>query len=252
MKISIFLLLTIRALPLGSLMAQSNKSDAARLHLKGDVRSVLETTRNGKHQVVGQPIRYTFDARGNYERVEYFDTAGTLAISVLYSYDKRGNLMKDNRLSEPFNHLDAVTDYAYDKKSRTLTATMLEIDDTNTYRTTYTYDRLGNEVEVRLFDEKGDTLGSEAKEYDTYGNMVRKTYYQGTNHLYRGETIYRYDTDGNVVEENNMDLNRVTWALLYSYAFDEQGNWTVCYKFRVTTSEASLYEIVSRKITYNE
>lgn len=252
MKTRVFLLLSA-VLMAATMQAQSFQTDAQRLQLKGsNVQSVLETTRNSHNQVVGQPIRYIFNEQGNYEHVHYFDTAGTLAITVHYLYDKKGRLSTDNRLLEPFSKLDGVTNYSYDKKRRQLTAELLQIEDTTSFVTIYSYNKAGQEVEVLMKDGHGDTIGRVEKQYDGWGNMVSTTYFQGKDNLYRGEIIYRYDTDGNVVEENNMDLNRVSWALLYSYSFDEHGNWTKCYKFRVTTTAASLYEVVTRTINYRE
>ena len=252
MKTRILILLSTLMLTALNLNAQGSKSDAERLNLKGNVKSILETTHNTKHQVVGQPIRYIFNDQGDFEHVHYFDTAGNLAITVHYTYDSKGRITGSTRLLEPYSQLDGVTTYSYDKKNRLLTASLLEINDTTTLTTTYRYNKKGEEIEMRIFGEDGDTLGCLKKEYDTYGNLVRETFLDGPSQLYHGEKVLRYDTEGNVVEENNVDLERVHWCLLYSYSFDSKGNWVTCYKFRVTTREASLYEVVSRQISYSE
>lgn len=243
--VSIMLLLTL------GVQAQTQRNDADRLTLKGNVNSMLEITRNAHNQMLGQPIRYIFNDKGFFEHIHYFDTAGNLAITVHYIYDKKNCLIKDTRLLEPFSQLDGITEYSYNKRGRTLRGDLL-LNDTVTLTTFFCYDKNGYETEIREMDELGEVASRVTKEYDCFGNMVRKIHYEGKNNLYRGEFVYRYDTEGYVVEENVMDLNHVRWSLLYSYVFDSHGNWTHCYKFRVTTTEASLYEVVTRQIDYAE
>ena len=243
--VSLMLLLAL------GVQAQTQLNDAERLMLKGNVNSMLETTRNAHNQIVGQPIRYIFNDRGYYEHIHYFDTAGTLAITVHYLYNKKNILVKDTRLLEPFSQLDGITEYSFDKRRRTLRGDLL-LNDTVTLTTFFCFDRQGRETEIRQMNEHGEIESRVAKEYDRFGNMVRRIHFDGKDNLYRGEYVYRYDTEGYVVEENVMDLDRVRWSLLYSYVFDSHGNWTHCYKFRVTTTEASLYEVVTRQIDYAE
>lgn len=249
MRQNVILLLAALLLSV-NLSAQAPVSDREAQGLKGPVKSALVTVRDAGKHVVGQPIRYLFDARGNFEHVHYFDTAGNLAITVHYKYDKQGHLVTDTRLREPYSELTGVTNYTYDRKHRTLTGELLELQDTTSFITTSRFDRQGREVEVLVTWSTGDTISRVTKEYDQWGNMLKITYYETKDDLYRGEEVYRYDTEGNPVELNMVNMNRVSWALLYSYHFDERGNWTKCYAYHVTTAAAELYQITTRTITY--
>ena len=41
-------------------------------------------------------------------------------------------------------------------------------------------------------------------------------------------------------------------AFLYTYYYDEYGNWTQAYVYHVSPTEGYLYQIITREITYFE
>lgn len=254
MKLRAFVLVSILLFSASTLLAQHTLTDGMDKNLKGDVRSVLLTTRNSKNQVMGQPVRYMFDSKGNFEHVHFFDTAGNLAITVHYQYNKKGQLVSDTRLLEPFSQLMGVSNYTYNKKNRTLTAELLLMDDTLTIKTIYTYDKRGNEIEVVNIDEFGKDINRAVKVYDENNRLKFVTFFYGENNLYKGETHYRYDTDGLLVEE--LELNRIrvdlSHRVLYNYEYDEKGNWIKCYGYYVTPTSAELVQVVTRTINYQD
>ena len=111
-----------------------------------------------------------------------------------------------------------------------------------------------NEEMLPMFDFSIDNkdVASTLYEYDKYGNRVYATFKEGENEIYKGAEKYRYDTDGFLAEKCSYYLTTLRQAFLYTYYYDEQGNWTQAYVYHVTPSESYIYQVITRQISYYE
>jgi hypothetical protein len=250
MKRSIITFLLV-ALGFGA-YAQHFNSDLKEEHLKGQVKSMLTTVRTPQGRVVGHPIRNNFNAEGFFTQNTYYDTMGNPVIIVSYSYDAKNRLVKDVRTHEPYSELLSQTAYKYDKKTNTIIAEMFGIADSLKERTVYTYDKNGMLEKVTTYDDAGKEQQSTIYEYNSFGYMTFATFVEGENAIYKGSEKYRYDTDGFLAERCSYYLTTLRQAFLYTYYYDEHGNWTQAYVYHVTPTEGYLYQIISRQITYYE
>lgn len=232
--------------------AQSFSLDVEEENLNGPVKSVLTTVRTPQGRIVGQPVRNNFNKFGNFIENIYYDTAGNPVIMVHYSYDKKNRLIKDVRTHEPFSEMLSQTTYSYDKKSRTIIADMFGISDSLETRTVYRYDKNGMLLNVTIFDELGREVASTQYEYNKIGSKSLVTYTEGENAIYKGTDKFRYDTDGNLAEKCSYYLTTLRQAFLYTYYYDEHGNWTKAYVYHVTPSDGYLYQVITRQIDYYE
>ena len=91
-----------------------------------------------------------------------------------------------------------------------------------------------------------------ANEYNKLGEMTFATYTEGENSIYKGSEKYRYDTDGFLAEKCSYYLTTLRQAFLYTYQYDEKGNWINAYVFHVSPTEGYLYQIITRQISYYE
>ncbi|MBO4306882.1 MAG: hypothetical protein J5848_01050 [Bacteroidales bacterium] len=232
--------------------AQRFTPDIVEMNLKGPVKSVLTTVRTPQGRVVGQPVRNNFNHKGYFTHNTYYDTLGNPVIIVHYTYDSKDRLIKDIRTLEPFSELLSQTTYVYDKKNRTITAEMFGIADSLIQNTVYYYDKKDMLQRVTTFDEKGLEIASSNYTYNEYGFKVYVSYTEGENMIYKGADKFRYDTDGFLAEKCSYYLTTLRQAFLYTYLYDEQGNWTQAYVYHVSPTEGYLYQVISRQITYFE
>lgn len=232
--------------------AQTVRTDREMDQLKGNVRSALTTTRGTRGQVLGQPVRRVYNDKGNYDRVCYYDTAGTLSITVDYEYDKKGRLVKDVRTLEPFSELLAVTTYTHDKKQNRIVVEVLNINDSICDNTVYTLDKNGNVLGIRLRDENGKSLSNTLKRYDKHNNQTDAYYFEGENDISKGSERFRYDTDGNLVEKTSLYMEHANRCILYTYEFDAKGNWVKQYAYHVYQNSAEFMQVTIREIKYFE
>jgi RHS repeat-associated protein len=148
---------------------------------------------------------------------------------VTYGYDSAGRLNLETHAN------GTTTSYVYDQVGRIETVLNERADGTDNSRFDYTYDTLGRRVGMTTldgswtyeYDATGqlihavfDSTNSEipdqdlAYEYDSAGNRTRtvrngvETIYE-TNNLNQivsaGETTYRYDLDGNLIQQSGPD-----------------------------------------------
>ena len=250
MKSKIVVLFTLLLAGGVTARAQHFNPDLQEEHLKGPVKSMLTTVRTPQGRIVGQPVRNNFNQEGYFTQNTYYDTMGNPVIIVSYAYDKKNHLVKDIRTQEPYSTLLSQTTYSYDKKAHTITAEMFGANDSLVERSVYSYDKDGALQKVTTFDEVGKELAAIAYDYNDLGYMVFATYTEGENAIYKGGEKFRYDTDGFLAEKCSYYLTTLRQAFLYSYYYDEHGNWTQAYLFHVTPTEGYLYQVITRQITY--
>lgn len=232
--------------------AQHFAKDIDEAHLKGSVKSVLTTVRTPQGRVVGQPVRNNFNENGYYSRNTYYDTIGNPIIIVSYTYDNKDRLVKDIRTKEPYSELLSQTTFNYDKKNRTIRAELFGIADSLEESTVYHFSKEGLLDSVSTFSVDGKAVASSLYTYNELGYRTYITYSEGENSIYRGTEKYRYDTDGFLAEKCSYYLTTLRQAFLYTYKYDEHGNWIQAHVFHVSPTEGYLYQIITRQISYYE
>lgn len=237
----------------GSAMAQHFSTDLHEEHLKGSVKSVLTTTRTPQGRIVGQPVRQNFNLRGYISQKTYYDTMGLPVFVVTYSYDKKDRLVNVARTQEPFSEPLSQTSYNYNGKNRTIVAEMVYATDSSLIeRSLFRFDKKNNLLSVTSFNELNKQTDSISYEHNNLGYISFATYTEGENHIYKGGTKYRYDTDGFLAEQCSYYLTSLRQAFLYTYLYDEYGNWIQAFVYHVTPTEGFLYQVISRQISYYE
>ena len=232
--------------------AQKFTPDIEDEHLKGNVKSVLTTVRSPQGRIIGQPTRKNFNTAGNYSRTTYYDTMGNPVIIVNFTYDEKNRLIKDVRTQEPYSTPVSQTTYSYDKKAKTITADVFGIADSLSEKSIYTFDKNNVLLKVITYSEDNKEISSISYEYNKLGEMTFATYTEGENSIYKGSEKYRYDTDGFLAEKCSYYLTTLRQAFLYTYQYDEKGNWINAYVFHVSPTEGYLYQIITRQISYYE
>jgi hypothetical protein len=246
--ISLFVLLAITL----SASAQHFIKDVDEAHLKGPVKSVLTTVRTPQGRTVGQPVRNNFNEKGYYTQNTYYDTLGNPVIIVAYSYDDNDRLVRDIRSQEPNNVLLSQTTYKYDESSYTITAEMFGIADSLEEKTVYSYSKSGVLQKAANYGVDGKEIAATLYSYNDLGYCTYVTFNEGENGIYRGAEKYRYDTDGHIAEKCSYYLTTLRQAFLYTYYYDDHGNWTQAYVYHVSPSEGYLYQVITRQISYFE
>ncbi len=235
-----------------SAQAQHFPADIEEEHLKGPVKSVLTTVRTPQGRIVGHPVRNNYNHAGYFTQNTYYDTLGNPVIIVSYTYDKKNRLVKDVRTHEPFSELLSQTTYSYDKKNHAIIADMFGIADSLEERSVYQFDKKNVLRTMKNFDIEGKEQASTVYEYNDFGYVSFITYTEGENSIYKGGEKFRYDTDGILAERCSYYLTTLRQAFLYTYYYDEHGNWTQAYVYHVTPSEGYLYQVITRQISYFE
>ncbi|MCR4817227.1 MAG: hypothetical protein K5842_08640 [Bacteroidales bacterium] len=231
--------------------AQRFNPDVMEEHLKGPVKSVLTTVRTPQGRVVGHPVRNNFNENGYFTQNMYYDTIGNPVIIVSYVYDSKDRLVKDIRTHEPYSELLSQTTYVYNKKEKTITAEMFGIADSLEESNVYRFDKNNFLQSVATLDANGKEVALIKYEYSEnckYPQFV--TYTEGENAIYKGTEKFRYDTEGFLAEKCSYYLTTLRQAFLYTYYYDEYGNWTQAYVYHVTPSEGYLYQVITRQISY--
>ena len=245
------LILTALLVSLGGMVrAQHFIPDIQEEHLKGNVKSVLTTVRTPQGRIVSQPVRKNFNRQGYFTQNTYYDTMGNPVIIVSYSYDKKNRLVKDIRTHEPYSELLSQSEYKYDKKNRTIVAEMMGIADSMVERTVYYFDKNDRLKKLSVLDERDTLLATTTYEYNDAGFRSLATFTEGENGIYKGTEKFRFDTDGFLAERCSYYLTELRQAFLYTYYYDEEGNWVKAYVYHVTPTEGYLYQVITRQISY--
>ena len=170
----------------------------------------------------GTYTTYTYDDLQELTSIETFDKSGASTGKTAYTYNTNGEIATKTTA-------DGTWSYTYDKVGQ-LTAAVLVKDNTTVRSEAYTYDAMGNRLT--------STIDGVTKTY-TYDNMNRIVSADGF--------AYRYDADGNLLEDEERIYtwttdNRVASEKLkstgqvWTYGYDALGNRTCVTTNGVTTT----------------
>lgn len=124
-----------------------------------------------------------YDNKGNNIETNGYIDSGKLFTKIILSYDSKGNNIK--RISYSFDgSLSSTTIYEYDSNSCNTKVEYKSIKYKITYNHTFKYDDKGNQIEVKRYNLDGSSKGPGATikyEYDSFGNWIKKSTFEGFN-----------------------------------------------------------------------
>jgi len=194
-----------------------------------------------EHQLYSDPLLnfksiFTYDAQGIPKEGAEYDNKGLLEFKWSYTFDAQQNKLEENRFYAQKEGLFSKSSYLYDNRGNLIEETRFHAESTNDFKWIYTYDQAGNKREEAFYvvHAKGLSNG-EPSTLDT-------------------KTVFRYDAKGNITEEIRFDPSgSVRSKKLYSYQFDQTGNWIQQTSREESSSgkpSAVPTEVTYRSITY--
>lgn len=189
MNVKCFILIIILLSGWTNLSKERNDLDT--LKLKGRVKSLRETsykvTEESKRIVKGEQERQKsyendsyviFNEKGYKTEVTNFNQFGKVESHIIYSYDERGNNIESityNSMEEPINKVVNV------------------------------YDENGKTTECYVYGKSGALSTKFAFKYDEKGREISNRIEPYNSRLKAWELTYKYNDNGNVVEQCNIN-----------------------------------------------
>lgn len=243
----------------------STENDLKEMNLKGNVKSVRQTTykavkigdnveKGGRKLERKSDLDFfiLFNANGNKSEQYLFKADSSLDRKLIYQYDDKGSTTQEDRYDADgtLTHKTAFS-YTYDSKGkvterirtadgRSYTYTskyddkgnIIEWDADGKPESAYKYDGNGKVIEVAYYKADGGADWRYTYTYDSNGNKYEETWYQsGTKFVMK--YLWKYDDKGNVVgcvwvDSKNKSRKQFQW----SYEYDKHGNWTKQIEYR--------------------
>jgi len=201
------------------------KGDRAKINIKGDVGSIVETTSRMDYSQFGETksdvkTTYVFNEMGN--KTEYNSyTNNELMEKTVYQYDEKGRKIKEltSGLVDNFN---------YGSNDSLIEWTRFR-DNQMEFRHIYTYNPNGNLIQ----DESNDGLLT-TYEYNQSGDKTETDYFvwgkaQNYKKDLKRKIIYKYDNNKNVVGKTDYtpavpSFSQPEQTIQSSYRYDNKGN----------------------------
>lgn len=254
-----------------SFTGKRGKSDASKVHLKGKVKFIVQTTfgaKNKSGKIVklegrSEKSTYSYNDKGNVvEFCPYFNDT-IIQWKEVSIYDNKDNLILVNHY-DPDGKLGLIRKY-YKKSLMQIKKIETSLDtsklgsyfiyendsfpnDTAHYGAYFInqYDSLDNLIERDSY--WGNRLDNKwTYNYDKNGNLIVLLYSDFTNKRIR--IVSYYDKDGNLIGDSSAGTRTINdYKTKYQYEdFDRNGNWL---KEIIIHSDSAI-EILERKIEYN-
>lgn len=204
---------------------EKQKGDRAKMNLKGDVGSIVETTSRVDYSQFGETksnvkTTYVFNEMGN--KTEYNSyTNNELMEKTVYQYDDKGRKIKEltSGLVDNFN---------YGNNDSLIEWTRFR-DNQMEFRHIYTYDANGNLTQ----DESNDGFLT-TYEYDPNGTKTETAYFvwgkaQNYKKDLKRKVTYKFDNNKNLVSRNEYtpavpSFSQPEQNIQSSYKYDSKGN----------------------------
>lgn len=95
-----------------------------------------------------------------------------------------------------------------------------KVDDKGTKTSVTEFDNHGNEMSKLIYRFNGDTSSFERSKYDSKGNIIEFTKYDGRKKMFTIKKFIKYDPKGNKVNERGMRGNAGDYSNYYKYDSD--------------------------------
>lgn len=174
---------------------------------------------------------FQYDAAGNLSEGVEYDYQGTVAFKWSYAYDLVKKTIEKKQFF-PDGVLFSVTTRFYDANGNLVEEKRFLAQTQNRFKWTYAYDNAGKKIEEAYFlERRGERPGS-------------------TKSLLNFKAIFRYDKEGNMIEETKYDASgRISGVRRFKYAFDQVGNWITQTAFE-SLGDNETSALVPTEITY--
>ena len=175
---------------------------------------------NGKRSA---RYKYVYDSDGNLSEESTIDANGAFQYKCIYKYDSDGNRIEKN---VPVLWGDAAnnkTTYTYDSNGNCIEESSYDSGNIDE-KVTYAYDPNGNcieENETRYWYDGSVEKEKIIRVYDSDGNCIEMNNYNMDGEVIR-KGIYKYDTDGKLIEIIFYDRPDV--ARISTMTYDSNGN----------------------------
>lgn len=184
-----------------------------------------------------------FDSLGCGKKTSYYSGDSVLTGYILNECDKQGNDLLGIRYDKAGKIVDK---YIWKYNNHNYLIETLEYKaETLERKTTYQYDKTGNQIETRIYSSKDSLIGMYKKEFDSAGNII-------VEKLYSKEALYsikyiQYDNYQNIREEITYSAQgKIISKTNYEFKYDIKGNWIERIEFNSDTPKT----VTTRKIIY--
>ena len=188
----------------------------------------------------------SYNFNRNKTRVEELVSNGR---KVIWSFTPQGRLLTSEYFERDGRPSGTKSVYDYDSAGR-LTSIVHHVLGSFTFTEIFAYPE-ARRVKITSVFESYNHTGVEIDDYDSKGNIIKRTFYTDGNLDYTERN--KYDDKGNPTEVVRFDGAGKQWIKeTYTYEFDSHGNWTT---ERVEALADSLFDIapkttITRRITY--
>ncbi len=164
---------------------------------------------------------YKYDHNGNKIEDIYYNRNGNLSSKVISKYDNNGYEIEAARYSSS-GQLEWKLIYQYDNKGNKILQKSFK-NDTLMDKWTFTYNKKGNLIESKRYNDEITINGIYSYKYDDRENLIEESWRSG----YDGEVIYKYTFE---YDKKNLNTELRSYdkkdniIYTHNYTYDEQGN----------------------------
>jgi TonB family protein len=118
--------------------------------------------------------------------------------------------------------------YVYDSRGKIVYKVMYESTYQFPYKDAHDYDLEGNLIAVyKHYDILKDkpSMPDFTYKYDANGNLIEEAYHAPVSTTPLSKDVYAYDSEGRIISKSSYDSTSVKEKLNYKYEFDSKGNW---------------------------
>jgi hypothetical protein len=174
--------------------------------------------------------RNEYDADGNLLEMVRVDQTGQVSYRLLRDYDEAGRKLSETTLLRD-DMLESRRTFTYDEGGKLVESVSYGADGRFTSKDEYTYDENGRETARRCTDGQGNAVYTMTYAYDEDG-VVRRS----VNAMGDGTWVSVYNEHGETIAAAlySPDDGELLVRLVRLFAYDEQGNATLCLELRTS------------------
>lgn len=229
---------------------ESNVNDYYYYNADGRLREVIR--RSDDNSTVLFTETFTYDTTLLTGESIRRDRAGNTLLRTVMLFNKKG-LRLGEVTYDPAGHVVYHTVRSYNGEGR-LVSLEAHCDEGSSCASsdwfTFSYDKKGRMIERRRLDEKGNTVYSQAFNYDRENYPVKGTYfYYGPDGMATEKHVIRYDLEGDeYLVETYVYATRTEHRIKYDYKYDANSNWVS--RLTIHSDEEDPVDPVSRTLEY--
>jgi hypothetical protein len=205
-----------------------HKNDLAKAHLKGEVKSIVESYEPASKEAEPKYKNFlAYNEDGNLvEGKLYYNDS--LIFNNVFVYDGKNKLVEKNIYNA--DSLQEKIRYSYSSSDNIAGSLDYNFKNKTVVKYIYTYDNRNNITEIDGWNsidsvKKTNTLKNNYK-YDDKDNVIEERHFDIKGNLV-GKPLSTYDGQGNLIAVDiyGQAFNRGGQKFTYKYDFDKTGNW---------------------------